>query len=158
MHPKFVLLIILTWGSIIPYSSLSAFDSWNLECDAIDTGGFHNDAGTEGYRAALFTRGKFRLEENLVFKKMLTGETHAPNTVFLTMTDAKDMSIELQCHPVAANLEKGFSCVNTPPSEMLVLNTGTLRFTRSSIGGWTFNSSPVEQTGDSIYVEYGRCK
>jgi len=158
VHPKTVLLIFITLGSISQNSALNAFDNWNLECDAVDTGGFHNDAGTEGYRAALFTRSKFRLEENLVFKQMLTGETHAPDTVFLTMTDAKDMSVELQCHPVAADLEKGFSCVNTPPSEMLVINTGTLRFTRSSIGGWTFRSSRVEQSGDSIYVEYGHCK
>ncbi len=133
-------------------------DNWNLDCDAVDTGGFHNDAGTEGYRAALFTRSKFRLEENLVFKKMLTGETHAPDTIFLTMTDSKDESIELQCNPVAADLEQGVSCVNTPPSEMLVINTGTLRFTRSSIGGWAFYDSRVEQSGDSIYVEYGHCK
>ena len=158
MKPIYVLFVVAVFCGISPNAALYAIDNWNLECEAIDTGGFHNDAGEQGYRAALFTRSKFSLEENLVFKKTLTGETHAIDTVFLTMTNAKDMSIELQCHPVAADLEKGFSCVNTPPSEMLVINTDTLRFTRSSIGGWTFYSGRVEQSGDSIYVEYGYCK
>jgi len=65
---------------------------------------------------------------------------------------------ELQCrHVRAAANTFGFSCSNTPPSEMLLINETTGHYTRTSIGGWTFHSSIENIGGDSIFVEYGVC-
>ena len=82
----------------------------------------------------------------------------------LRMTDADPQSefdpveTELECRQVrGADGSLGFSCVNLPPSEMLLLNVETLRFTRASVGGWTFTGAKDASNGDSIYVEYGRC-
>jgi hypothetical protein len=40
---------------------------------------------------------------------------------------------------------------------MLLINQKTLRFTRTSVGGWTFAGANESQSGDSIFVEYGTC-
>lgn len=65
---------------------------------------------------------------------------------------------ELECRKVrGANAAIGYSCVNLPPSEMILLNAETLRYTRTAVGGWTFAGASGELNGDSIFVEYGQC-
>jgi hypothetical protein len=44
-----------------------------------------------------------------------------------------------------------------PPSEILLINAETLRFTRAAVGGWTFAGATDGLNGDSIFIEYGEC-
>ena len=138
-----------------------------LACIAAQTGGFHDyPEGGEDYEPALFHPQAFRLEENPVFMMNLLGDGGGVD-LFLTMTreltdaDGRPVteSTELECRRVrGAHDSRGFSCVNLPPSEMILLNADTLRFTRTSVGGWTFAGATDAQSGDSIFVEYGQCE
>ncbi len=146
-----------------------ALEDWNLTCRAVNTAGFHNDSNSsEDYRAALFNESEFTLEENVVFNRHLLETVGDPKLsvtpdgsmsvdLFLSMQDEDGTEVGLQCHHILANSESGYSCVNTPPSEMLVINTHSMKFTRSSIGGWAFFGADSKYSGDSIFVEYGRC-
>ncbi len=95
----------------------------------------------------------------------LAGEEGAVD-LYLTLTrEVEDDSestapetTELECRTVrGANSAIGYSCVNLPPSEMLLINAQTLRYTRTAVGGWTFAGAAGELSGDSIFVEYGQC-
>jgi len=78
--------------------------------------------------------------------------------LYLILRSADDVELELQCRQVrGADNALGYSCVNTPPSEMLLINSETLRFTRTAVGGWTFSGARESMSGDSIFVEYGTC-
>jgi hypothetical protein len=145
------------------HSSLPA-----VTCTAQQTGGFHDyPDGEEAYEPALFHPQTFSLEENPVFMMNLaTQEGNAD--LYLTMTrqlptqqvDGEAMdTTELECRRVrGANASVGYSCVNLPPSEMLLINARSLRFTRTSVGGWTFAGASDAHSGDSIFVEYGQCE
>ncbi len=87
--------------------------------------------------------------------------------VYLTMTREIEQedgpglleTTELECREVrGADGSRGLSCVNLPPSEMILINSGTLRFTRTAVGGWTFAGASGSLNGDSIFVEYGQCQ
>ena len=76
-----------------------------------------------------------------------------------TGAEEEAQTTELECRRVrGADQSVGYSCVNLPPSEMLLINAGTLRFTRTSVGGWTFAGASETAGGDSIFVEYGTCR
>jgi len=138
-----------------------------MHCMAEQTGGFHDYAGgAERYEPALFHPQSFRLETNLVFMMNLAGEERNAD-LYLTMTrelkgpdgDPAVETSELECRRVrGASDAYGFSCVNLPPSEMLLINAQSLRFTRTSVGGWTFAGATDAHEGDSIFVEYGQCE
>jgi hypothetical protein len=136
-------------------------------CKAEQTGGFHDypEQG-EAYEPALFHPQQFSLEENLVFMLNLA-ESEGNVDVYLTMTtevsqedgSTTEEATELECREVrGAGGGYGLSCVNLPPSEMILINTGTLRFTRTAVGGWTFAGATESLSGDSIFVEYGQCE
>ena len=73
-------------------------------------------------------------------------------------TESQLEATELECRRVrGADDSYGYSCVNLPPSEMLLINAQSLRFTRTAVGGWTFTGASDQQTGDSIFVEFGQC-
>jgi len=147
-----------------------------LSCVAEQTGGFHDYPGDgEVYEPALFHPRTFELEENPVFMLNLSeagtmadagGDSRGYADLYITlrMVPGEDevsppgAESELECRQVrGADGSMGFSCVNLPPSEMLLLNAQTLRFTRASVGGWTFAGANDDDSGDSIFVEYGRC-
>ncbi len=143
-----------------------------MHCAAEQTGGFHDYPGDdESYEPALFHPQSFQLEENIVLMMNLGGgEGNGSGTVdlFLTMTrtlpateeapEALETS-ELECRQVrGADQSYGYSCVNVPPSEMILINAETLRYTRTAVGGWTFAGATEEFNGDSIFVEYGQCQ
>ena len=136
-------------------------------CTAEQTGGFHDypEEG-EAYEPALFHPQQFSLEENLVFMLNLA-ESERNVDVYLTMTTtvaepdgaAIEETTELECREVrGAGGGYGLSCVNLPPSEMILINAETLRFTRTAVGGWTFAGATESLSGDSIFVEYGQCE
>jgi hypothetical protein len=142
----------------------------DLDCVAEQTGGFHDyPAEGERYEPALFHPQAFRLAENTVFMlNLLESERRAD--LYLTLesqapaeedgTTAPEVSAtELECRQVrGADGSTGYSCVNLPPSEMLLINARTLRYTRAAVGAWTFAEPTAAETGDSIFVEYGQCR
>lgn len=128
-----------------------------LECAADQTGGFHDyPDDEESYVPALFNATPFRLDENVVFMTNLPEEPSVD--LYVTLTAGEDpVTTELECRQVrGADGSLGYSCVNIPPSEMLLINPQTLRFTRTAVGGWTFANDV--RGGDSIFVEYGTCQ
>jgi hypothetical protein len=129
-----------------------------VECAARHTAGFHDYVGGEEvYEASMFHPGRFRLSTNDFLTTHLAGD--ASVELYLTMTDAGGEATELECRMVrGAGASEGYSCVNIPPSELLLINAETLRFTRTSVGGWTFAGATQDHNGDSIFVEYGECK
>ena len=133
-----------------------------MRCIAEQTGGFHDyPADGELYEPALFHPSAFSLTENVVFMLNLADEEGAPDLYLtLAMTDEAGVieETELECRRVrGTGAASGYSCVNLPPSEMLLINAQTLRFTRTAVGGWTFTGASSEVNGDSIFVEYGQC-
>jgi hypothetical protein len=129
-----------------------------LTCQAEQTGGFHDyPDDDESYVPALFNSTPFRLEENVVFMLNLAPETGVDRYVTLTVGDSP-VTTELECRQVrGADGSPGYSCVNIPPSELLLIHAHTLRFTRTAVGGWTFTGATGSEAGDSIFVEYGTC-
>jgi hypothetical protein len=129
-----------------------------LECAAEQTGGFHDyPDDDDSYLPALFNSTPFRLDENAVFMLHLAEDSSVD--LFVTLTAGEDpVTTELECRQVrGVEGSAGYSCVNIPPSEMLLINPETRRFTRTAVGGWTFAAATEAHTGDSIFVEYGSC-
>lgn len=164
------LLLVSVVGSGVAAEDAASGDSApfpQVVCMAEQTGGFHDYPGEEeAYEAALFHPQQFTLEENLVFMLNLTG---AEGTVDVYLTMTREMTTEdgskvaetteLECRTVrGAGGSRGLSCVNLPPSEMILINTDTLRFTRTAVGGWTFAGATESLNGDSIFVEFGQCQ
>jgi hypothetical protein len=132
-----------------------------LECQPQQTGGFHDyPEGGEDYEPALFHSKPFTLEENALFMLNLEPEPGGPD-LYLAMSLAEHEDFdqtELECRRVRGiGNVMGFSCVNVPPSEILLINAETLRFTRAAVGGWTFAGAADGLNGDSIFIEYGVC-
>ena len=129
-----------------------------LDCSAEQTGGFHDyPDDDQSYQPALFNATPFRLEENRVF--MLNLGRQPGVDLFVSLTAGEDpVTTELECRQVrGVDGSTGYSCVNIPPSEMLLINGETLRFTRTAVGGWTFAGATETHSGDSVFVEYGTC-
>ncbi|MEQ8990783.1 MAG: hypothetical protein RLO46_03035 [Pseudomonadales bacterium] len=147
-------------GAAADEAALIAADAFPaLDCVAEQTGGFHDyPDDADGYQPALFNSVPFRLEENAVFMLNLAPETGIDR--YLTLTAGDDpVTTELECRQVrGVDGSLGFSCVNIPPSEMLLIHAGSLRFTRTAVGGWTFAGAAGYAPGDSIFVEYGTCR
>ena len=127
-----------------------------MTCTAVQTAGFHDfPNNAELYEPVSFYESSFDLKINRVLMRHLNEAADAD--LYLTLTDA-DERAELKCAQLrGTGGANGVSCSNTPPSELLLINTETLRFTRTSIGGWTFAAADENSAGDSIYVEYGTC-
>ena len=144
-----------------------------LSCSALQTAGLHDYAGEpEHYEPSTFWESRFELHINRVLMQHLaapaaagaaTGTTGAhplgnvPD-LYLTLLPRNESPVELRCRQVRTGAdEQGYSCFNTPPSEMLLLNPSNLRFTRAAIAGWTFSASDAD-ADDSLFVEFGHCK
>ncbi len=127
-----------------------------LVCTAKQTAGFHDwPHNEEAYEPVVFFESDFKLRINRVLMRHMT---NTPFDGFLTLLDDEDI-VELQCAKVRGTGDvAGLSCSNSPPSDLLLLNLDNLRYTRTSIGGWTFAGANESSSGDSIYVEYGRCE
>ncbi len=136
-----------------------------LDCRAMQTAGFHDyPHNEEAYEAVVFYESRFQLRVNEVLMRHLAD---SPYDVFLTLNDTsgdkdeRDIAevVELQCSLLrGVGNARGLSCSNTPPADLLLLNLDNLRFTRTSIGGWTFTGADESNAGDSIYVEFGLCE
>ena len=156
-------VFLLLWGAPVWSQTEQQVDGAlvvpDLQCLATQTGGFHDYPGdVEQYEAALFHPGKFSLQQNSFLTENLASTTPGVD-LYLTLTNPDQTETELECRSVRGTADAtGFSCVNTPPSQMLLLNAQTHRFTRTAVGGWTFTGAADNESGDSIYVEYGQCE
>ena len=152
-------------GSVL--AMMAAWAGWAAEpadwlpasCKAVETVGMHDYPGAEErYHASVFFEGAFELRENLLFMEHLLGQDGAPVGLYVTLSVEDGGETEFECRPVRGGAgNEGFSCVNNPPSEMLLVNPVRGRFTRAAIGGWTFYGAREEQEGASLFVEYGQC-
>ena len=143
--------------------SAPASVSWlPLTCHAEKTVGLHDyveaeSKPVEAYEPSIFFASSFTLRENRTFATFLEQEDVA---VYVTMTDEQsgDES-EFQCDTVRGTGDTyGYSCRNSPPSDILMLNPEKMRFTRGAVGGWTFYSTGEDHNGTSLFVEYGLCQ
>ena len=132
-----------------------------LSCRATQTAGFHDYTSSdqedddESYEPVVFFESEFNLAVNEVLTQHLAASERVD--VYLTFSTDENL-VELRCLLVRGiGHARGLSCSNEPPAEMLLINLGNLRFTRTSIGGWTFAGGEVNTSGDSIFVEYGQC-
>ena len=138
-------------------------DLWlPTRCVPLETIGFHDEAEVEGdpvedFGPAKFKSTPFTLRENKTLSGLLDDDDDV--NLFLTMQMAETNELfEFSCKTVlGANREPGYSCVNTPPSDILMLNPKSLRFSRAAIGSWTFQSESNLLTGSSLFVEMGQC-
>lgn len=151
----------------------ASFRIYDLACTADNTAGLHDypESTTEvreAYEPVTFVPNEFRLKTNqaLMMQVQLLGEPALDH--FVVLNEGKETT-EWQCQQVRG----GLSCMNQPPSKILLLNTDSFRFSRASIGGWTFagapksvpsnklatpsDSQPEIRSGASLYVEAGSC-
>ena len=137
--------------------------SWlPLICHAEKTVGLHDyveaeSKPVEAYEPSIFFASSFTLRENRTFATFLEQEDVA---VYVTMTDEQSGDVsEFQCDTVRGTGDTfGYSCRNSPPSDILMLNPEKMRFTRGAVGGWTFYSTGEDHNGTSLFVEYGLCQ
>ena len=143
-------------------SAESIGESWlPLRCKAFNTVGLHDfneedEAQIEEYSPQVFVPSIFDIRENHTFNALLPDR----ETKFYVTVSAvgSDDGQELTCVPVKGlDSQRGFSCQNTPPTEVLTIVPDTKRFTRSSAGGWTFYSAGDTSEGASLFIENGIC-
>ena len=127
-----------------------------MACEAQQTAGFHDyPHNAEAYESVVFFESSFTLKLNRVLMQHLPAQ---PGETYLIFAN-DEKTVELTCRQVRGVSDQiGLSCSNNPPSEMLLINARSLRFTRTSIGGWTFTGADENTAGDSIFVEYGVCE
>ena len=128
-----------------------------MQCFPAKTVGLHDYPTTaESYEPVVFEEISFTLKLNKSLMLFLPDQEKA--LVYFTFRNANKL-LELTCRPVIGGQEShGFSCTDKPPAEMILINSETLRFSRSSIGGWTFLGAKENTSGNSLFVEYGQCK
>ena len=137
--------------------------SWlPLICVAEKTVGLHayveaESKPVEAYEPSIFFASSFTLRENRTFATFLEQEDVA---VYMTMTDEQSGDVsEFQCDTVRGTGDTfGYSCRNSPPSDILMLNPEKMRFPRGAVGGWTFYSTGEDHNGTSLFVEYWLCQ
>ena len=131
-----------------------------VTCAAEQTVGLHDyPHNAEAYEAVEFFESRFAVEVNQALTRHLAATTPIDVYVTLRQDDDRDL-VELSCVRVrGAGDAPGLSCSNNPPAQLLLINLDNLRFTRTSIGGWTFAAAGEGvDGGESIFVEYGVCQ
>ncbi len=138
-------------------------DSWlPTRCVPLETIGLHDEPEVEGDPVEAFGPAKFKstpfmLRENKTLAALLDDADDVNLFITMQMEETNEL-FEFSCNTVlGANREPGYSCVNTPPSDILMLNPKSLRFSRAAIGSWTFQSETNLRTGSSLFVEMGQC-
>lgn len=152
----FVLLFVTSSQSIVSAEDLFV----SLMCTADTTVGLHDayqkDEAAEAYESRLFNSSEFKLVENRTFRELLAEEDV---DLYLTLQDEEtDVSFEYSCQEIKGwGQRHGYSCVNTPPTEMLAIDPTTLRFSRASVGAWTFYTAEDLNDSAVLFIEKGTC-
>ena len=131
-----------------------------LHCSADTTVGLHDayqeEDSTEMYEPRVFLNSEFNLFENRTFRDLLAEESV---DLYLTLQDEQTkVNFEYSCSKVNGRGKRlGYSCVNSPPTEMLAFDPVSLRFSRASVGGWTFYTAEDLNDSAVLFVEKGTC-
>ena len=131
-----------------------------LMCTADTTVGLHDafdeEEATENYEPRLFNKSEFKLTENRTFQELLADEDV---DLYLTLQDVKtEVLFEYSCQEIRGwGQRQGYSCVNSPPTEMLAVDPTTLRFSRASVGAWTFYTAEDLNDSAVLFIEKGSC-
>lgn len=141
---------------LLAFSSVAQVPD-QMQCVSANTVGLHDYPLTpESYEPVVFDESSFSLKINKSLMKFLPDQQK--NVVYFTFRNANKL-MELTCRRVTgAQKSYGLSCTDNPPAEMILINSVTLRFSRSSIGGWTFLGAKENTSGNSLFVEYGQCE
>ena len=157
------LLLCVVLVALVTQPTTMEENSWlPLFCQAEQTVGLHDFAEEdeqfeERYELIRFFESKFELRENKTFNELM-GQEDGRYYLSMKAHDSLEIS-EFTCDSVRGrNGQEGLSCRNTPPSEIIMINKSTLRFTRSAVGAWTFFTPSDHDTGASLFVEYGQCE
>ena len=155
--------VLLASWSFAQEVEIESEDEWlPARCVPLDTIGFHDEAEAtsepqEVYEIVQFSSTPFVLRENETLVQLLGDVDESILYLTLEVPDESEF-FELTCRPViGASREPGFSCVNTPPADMLLLNPKSMRFSRAAIGSWTFQSQSDLERGSSLFVQLGQC-
>ena len=155
-------VIFASWGLAQETSEDESFQWLPAHCAPLETIGFHDEPEVESEPVEAFTPVNFKstpftLRENETFGELLADEDDVSLYVTMAIDETND-EFEFSCRNVlGANREPGLSCVNTPPSDILMLNPKSMRFSRAAIGSWTFQSNAALREGSSLFVELGQC-
>lgn len=131
-----------------------------LMCRADTTVGLHDaheeDDVQETYEARMFNTSTFTLVENRTFRDLLADEDV---DLYLTLRDGQTkVTFEYSCRKIRGwNQRQGYSCANSPPTEILAIDPKTLRFSRASVGAWTFYTANDLSDSAVLFVEKGVC-
>lgn len=155
---------------------LAAAEFVEQQCTATGTVGFHDyGGGVRSFEPSVFHESIFHLQENALLSRYLEpdAEQTGPLPRYLTLVQDRDRQ-ELECTPVRTGREvDGVSCINQPPTTLLLYNPDSGRFTRSSLAAWTFSTPEADgpttgadpapdvagsPEGESLFVEFGRCR
>ena len=155
--------MVIVLVSIVPSSSAideSQGEFLALSCVADATVGLHDvleeQSPIETYEARSFKPSRFTISENLTFRDLLDDEGV---DLYLSLSTATSTDVhEYTCTKVIGfGKRTGFSCTNTPPTEILTLDTTSLRFARASVGAWTLYSASDSGKSATLFVEKGTC-
>lgn len=156
------IVLVISSISFAQESSEESGDWLPAHCVPVDTVGFHDgveETGepTEKFEIVQFASTPFVLRRNETLGLLLGEEDESLLYLTLEMTEEPDF-FELTCREVVgASREPGYSCINTPPSDILLINPKSMRFSRSAIGSWTFQSQRDIESGSSLFVQMGQC-
>ena len=157
------LLVLIASCVFAQDSTVDESTTWlPAHCVPIETIGLHDDAegeeeAIEVFQPAKFKSTPFTLRENVTLNELLAESEDVSQFVTMQLEDTVEL-FEFACRTVlGANRELGYSCTNSPPSDILMINPKTMRFTRAAIGSWTFPSDSTVRDGSSLFVELGQC-
>ena len=110
----------------------------------------------EEYQPRVFVESEFTLTENKTFTELLS-DTESKYYMSLQFVGFPER-FEFTCTDVRGRSdEQGYVCTNTPAQDILMINPTTSRFTRATVGAWTFFHPSDLETGASLFVEHGTC-
>ena len=156
-----VALICLFLASSQSFAN-QGLESWlPVVCKALNSVGLH-DAAEEGspskenYEPSVFVESEFILTENVTFSELLD-DVETKFYMSMQLVGLPEQ-YEFTCTEVRGRSEEqGYVCTNTPAQDILMINPTTNRFTRATVGAWTFFHPSDLETGASLLVEHGLC-
>ncbi|MCY4143730.1 MAG: hypothetical protein OXG08_08615 [Gammaproteobacteria bacterium] len=153
-----VLLLTIVSASSSVEESVELFPV--LTCEADAKVGLHDVleevSQIESYETQVIPASRFKLFENLTFRDLL-GDEDVDLYLSFQAEDSSDVH-EYTCTRIKGlGNRKGYSCLNSPPSELLTIDPTSLRFARASVGAWTLYTASELGRSATLFVEKGSC-
>ncbi len=153
-----VLLLSIVSASSSDEAPVELFPALTCEADAMV--GLHDVleevSPIESYETYEIPASRFNLFENLTFRDLL-GDEDVDLYLSFQAEDSSDVH-EYTCTKIKGlGSRKGYSCVNSPPTDLLTIDPTSLRFTRASAGAWTLYTASELGRSTTLFVEKGTC-